>query len=645
VQASGTFVAWFVTAICIVAPFFAGGGRAHLIALIGPLLLTGFAAPPRTTVAVGVAQLLGIAVIGLTLPQDNPTEVMPEPYLPLLAIVLVGLTAAGVLNHLLGRAFARDIVRAREAEAEARRAAEAATLAKGHFLAAMSHELRTPLNAILGYSEMLLDEFGEGEPLDEQAVVDLQRVGSSGRHLLALVSDVLDLARIEAGEAQPVRHAFDAATETREVVDSFGALAQARQCSVTVHTPDTPLSVQTDLTMVRQILLNLVSNAVKFSEGGRVDVRLERAGEGLRFVVEDTGIGMTDEQLARVFGEFVQADQSTTRRYGGTGLGLALVKRMTHLLGGEVRASSALGRGSRFVVEVPSVLPERRATAVPRVEAPSSRHVTHRQRRSTTLTVMIGFVVAMSALASGVIGTFWSAPGVAVVGLVACVLVAGLALEACRRGQLSLAGVWVSLSLSTVCFASVPALSGSHIQLLLLCLPLLFTGVATGVRTTLLVAAYQVGGLLVVGAFGPPERYPVPEFFLALMVLAVGVLAGAGVVNRRLSDEYIETLVERRESEAGLRRGAEVASEAKSRFVASMSHELRTPLNAIIGYAELLLETSGAGRPLDEESLEDLSRIDAAGQEVLGLISGVLDQAKEEAAGRGVSPASERMAG
>ena len=477
-RAAGAFVAASVTAIALVAPFFAGGGRAHLVALIGPLIITGFAAPPHYTVGICAAQLLGLVAIAGVLPQDNPSEVMPAPFLPLLAIVLVGLTAAGVLNHLLGQAYAHDIRRARLEEGRLRSAAEASTAAKGRFLASMSHELRTPLNAIIGYSQMLLEDFADGEPLDAEATEDLDRVSGAGRHLLSMVSDVLDMARIEAGDAEPHPEAFDAGRVTVEVAASFGAVVRGQGSQITVDAPEADVPVETDLTMVRQILFNLVSNAVKFTEGGRIDVTVRAEGDRVVWTVQDTGIGMTEQQLTRVFDEFVQADDSTTRRYGGTGLGLALVRRQSALLGGEVRASSAPGSGSRFVVDLPRVLCDRTVRATPTSseslssaiasKAGDAGPVDHQARRAITLNVMIGFTFVMSLLAAAAIAHFWGA-AVICVGLIAAAAGIGIVgAEASRRGHVDLAGAVVAFTLSTLCLLSVPLLGGTYIQLLLL---------------------------------------------------------------------------------------------------------------------------------------------------------------------------------
>jgi signal transduction histidine kinase/DNA-binding response OmpR family regulator len=274
-------------------------------------------------------------------------------------------------NELLEAEVAR---RTREAVA-ARDAAEEASRAKSMFLANMSHELRTPLNAILGYSEMLMEEAEDGG--EASTVADLGKINHAGKHLLRLINDVLDLSKIEAGKMDLLVEAVDPVTLAREVADTVRPLVeQGRNRLMLAIDADLPM-MTTDATRLRQSLLNLLSNAAKFTAGGEVRLAIRKATlagvPAVCFEVADTGIGMTPEQLERLFQEFTQADASTTRRYGGTGLGLAITRRFAGLLGGEVTVASEAGRGSTFTLTLPASAPgaepvgEALATQVPGV--------------------------------------------------------------------------------------------------------------------------------------------------------------------------------------------------------------------------------------------------------------------------------------
>ncbi len=235
------------------------------------------------------------------------------------------------------------------------RAAEQATRAKSDFLASMSHELRTPLNAIILYSELLQEQAEEDG--NKQSFSDLERIQLAGRHLLELINGILDLSKIEAGKMGLFLETFEVRRMVDQLLDTVGSLVEKNGNSLTVRYADEVHTMIADRTKTKQILLNLLSNAGKFTRNGSIELTVGRCvrngREMLEFVVNDTGVGMTADQASKVFDPFTQADVTTTRKYGGTGLGLALVSRFCHLMGGEVSLTSTPGVGSRFTVRLP----------------------------------------------------------------------------------------------------------------------------------------------------------------------------------------------------------------------------------------------------------------------------------------------------
>ena len=275
----------------------------------------------------------------------------------------------GEMSRALGvfRDNAREIQIARDQAIAARAEAEAASHAKSSFLANMSHELRTPLNAIIGYSEILAEDATDRG--DEQSVRDLQKIQSAGKHLLGLINSVLDLSKIEAGRMDVYLEPVNLRELVDEVRTMVQPLVEKNSNRLVVDCPPDIGTMRTDLTKIKQSLINLLSNAAKFTDKGEVGLAVARqtGPEGrshVIFKVSDSGIGMSDEQMGRLFEAFAQADTSTTRNFGGTGLGLAITRRFATLLGGTISVTSKPGIGSTFALDLPDH-PVTRAPAAP----------------------------------------------------------------------------------------------------------------------------------------------------------------------------------------------------------------------------------------------------------------------------------------
>src|SRR5436305_6870344 len=246
-----------------------------------------------------------------------------------------------------------DIVEASQRNAK-NQLLESVSQNKSHFIANMSHELRTPLNAIIGLTEMMVTNaarFGT-----EKALEPLRRVNAAGSHLLSLINEVLDLSKIEAGKLELNVEAVDLARLIDEVIGTAGQLAEKNQNRLSVEAQEDLGALTADAMRLKQILLNLLSNACKFTKEGEIALRVRKVSDGRDWVelaVADTGIGLTAEQQAKLFQEFTQADSLTARRYGGTVLVLALSSQLARLMGGDVTVASEAGKGSVFTVRLP----------------------------------------------------------------------------------------------------------------------------------------------------------------------------------------------------------------------------------------------------------------------------------------------------
>jgi signal transduction histidine kinase len=295
-----------------------------------------------------------VGTLGLNYATPQPFDAGKRAYLA---------AVAQQCAQALERARLFEAERAARADAEttrrdadaARAVAEQASRAKTDFLATMSHELRTPLNAIIGYQNLLAD--GVTGPVSDSQRRQLDRIGASAHHLLMLIDEVLTLSRVEAGKESAHIERVDVARVLDEAASIIEPLAKQKNLEFRVIGPGSPVVIESDPGKLRQAVLNLLSNSVKFTGRGSVTLRAFGDDDAVVFEVRDTGIGIAAEHLERIFEPFWQVETSTTRTAPGTGLGLAVTRRLAHLLGGEVSVQSAVGEGSTFTLRLPRKAP------------------------------------------------------------------------------------------------------------------------------------------------------------------------------------------------------------------------------------------------------------------------------------------------
>ncbi len=342
---SSPLLPWFLTALLL--GFFYLGDSPILVLAIFSIHLIGFGA--AWAIFGGFPNLIPVAALSTV---GVVSVCAATLYTSMMAIYYASVM---IQQSDMRREVDRHAITTRQARA-AKERADRADHEKSVFLAKMSHHLRTPLNAIIGYSELLLEE---AEPVEDDAwAKDLKRIHSAGQHLLALVTDVLDLSKIGSNDIYLTIRKFkldelidDVAATCRRLVERNGNVFVVQKDGVLGH-------AVSDDTRWRQIIINLLSNAGKFTHGGRVTLHVKRRisnlGDVIIITVRDTGIGISTENLAKLFRDFNQADASTSGKYGGTGLGLALSRQLCHQMGGEIDVTSEIGKGSSFVIRLPA---------------------------------------------------------------------------------------------------------------------------------------------------------------------------------------------------------------------------------------------------------------------------------------------------
>ena len=356
---SSPFLPWFLTALLL--GFFYLGDRPFLVLSLFIVCLVGLGAAYQIAGSfpslVPIEALSDVGVVSVS---------AATVYTSMMAVYYASVVTA---QSALRKEAERHLVTAakmRKAKEEAERANEA----KSVFLAKMNHQLRTPLNAVIGYSEILLEDAeAAGE---ESQIPDLQRINSAGRHLLSLVTDVLDVGKIVSEDVELVLSPLDLANFVDEVESTCRSLITINGNDFAVEKGMSLGTICADETRLRQVVINLLSNAGKFTHQGSVIFSVSRVSgaesDSLEIFVKDTGIGISQANIEKLFTSFNQAEVSTSSKYGGTGLGLALSRNLCHLMGGEINIESEVGHGSTFTVRIP-------------VQSPAEQAVEHSEKR------------------------------------------------------------------------------------------------------------------------------------------------------------------------------------------------------------------------------------------------------------------------
>jgi signal transduction histidine kinase len=344
---SSPFLPWLLTALLL--GFFYLGDRPVLVLSVFGVNILGFYVAYAVTGEfpqhIPLSQLSGVGIVSV---------ISATIYVSMMAIYYANVVSSQSTLVREAERHRATATRMRKAMEVAERANEAKTI----FLAKMSHQLRTPLNAVIGYSEILLEDAERDQ--DKTQIDDLRRINAAGKHLLSLVTSVLDLSKIEADKTELVIEPFDVASFMDDVIATSRSLVIANRNEFIVERSSDLGIMISDATKLRQSVLNLLSNAAKFTEDGRVTLSVTRekrsSGDWVRISVDDTGIGIAPDNVQKLFKNFNQAEASTASRYGGTGLGLALSQNLCRIMGGAISVESTFGRGSRFTIRVPAYI-------------------------------------------------------------------------------------------------------------------------------------------------------------------------------------------------------------------------------------------------------------------------------------------------
>ncbi len=313
-------------------------------------------------------EILGVLVLGGTKKFGDLEKEIVNNSVPQLGVALTN-----AMNFEETRSLSIEIAKRNEELSNKNQEIEKAYKVKSDFLSSMSHELRTPLNSIIGFSSVLLGP--SGDPLTDDQRMALEKVLKNGRHLLQLINDILDISKLESGRMTLSAETEDVSTILSNCILIVEPLIQSKHLAITQDIPPNLPALTTDIVKVRQILVNLLSNASKFTEKGGISIKVTQQENGMvSFAVKDSGIGIAPKDYERVFEEFQQVDSSNTRKYKGTGLGLPIARKLARMLGGDLNVESELGKGSTFTLTIPAKIPQKlleaQQTPAPQVRRP-----------------------------------------------------------------------------------------------------------------------------------------------------------------------------------------------------------------------------------------------------------------------------------
>lgn len=336
----------------------AWGSTGLLLAVTPSLMLQGFIVIAIGGVTVGAISSHAVlipAYLAFVLPATLPLalwqiSIGESANIGFGVLVLLLLAVLVLTARYFHRNFVASFIMQSENIVLAKKA-NAANRAKSDFLTGVSHELRTPLNAIIGYNELIQEELAEKGVDSSNA--DLDRVNQAARHLLGLIDHLLDLSKVEAGKLEMVPEKINVSELISDVATTCKPLIDHNGNRLVVDLTKDPGTIVIDTMRLKQCLLNLIGNAAKFTQNGTITIAVTRLNEGITFSIADTGIGISKDNLARLFEEFIQAESTTARDYGGTGLGLSITQKLVRLMGGDIQAESEPGKGSRFTLNLP----------------------------------------------------------------------------------------------------------------------------------------------------------------------------------------------------------------------------------------------------------------------------------------------------
>ncbi|MEM8857013.1 MAG: ATP-binding protein [Chloroflexota bacterium] len=354
-QFEHAFILFFsvgIAGLIIVISFASGLYALEILAIFPTLVVLSYFASSRVMyvwliiLVVWIWTLYLVQMLGIYEP--NPSQVGPFGQALFLSLIII-------FSVMMLQFTTQRMKSVNETLSQAKQAAEDASQSKSNFLATMSHELRTPLNAIIGYSEVLMEDIQTIGELSADAEIDLERIHKSGKNLLMIINDILDISKVDAEKLELNISTFSLDELIQDLVGTIGPqMAQNRnQLSVCFEDTDQPIYIYSDRERMGQVLLNLLSNAAKFTYDGSVELRVTLSKEDLHIEVADTGVGIGQEDIDRIFEAFQQVDSSMARKAYGTGLGLAISKRLSILLGGELTVESELGVGTLFTLIIP----------------------------------------------------------------------------------------------------------------------------------------------------------------------------------------------------------------------------------------------------------------------------------------------------